>query len=195
MFAVDGSRSVDKQMFMKIKDHLNGLLKAYDVSKQKIRIGLVTFGEQQRRDLKVEAGTSEPVVRQTIYDMKRIGGDRKVLDVIKFVDKNMFDGLSSVSAGKLLVLITASSASRRGLEDSHKSALEDLKRKNINLIAVTLNMKKEDEELAVIQKNNILVDLQDADQLKSALTPVLHESGKAAGIFHSNCFLLEYLKI
>ena len=181
VFAVDGSQDVDTQTFMKFKDFLNGTLSAYTISNKKTRIGLLAFGDKVRRVLKLEDGAFRPIVQQAVFNLKPVGGKRHLADALKFASSGMFDKFSPTDRGKSIVLITASSPSRKGFESELKSSLDDLNKQKIRFMVVALDRKQDDEELAMIKKNNVVIDLANTDQLQSALTPVLDESGKAAG--------------
>ena len=170
---------------MKIKDFLNGLLNTFEISNKKTRIGLLTFGEKTREDLALEAGSVKSAVQQAVVGLRPVGGERQLAATLNYVRSSIFNNATTSDVGKVILLITASSVSQGGFENDIKGSLEDFAGQKIRFVVIAINSKRGDKELDTIRKNNAIFDLRSADQLKSAFTKVLDESGKAAGNF--NC--------
>ena len=185
IFAIDGSQFVSKENFMKIKDFLAGAARALAISRKQTRIGLLTFGGKLRRDLSLEGGAVRSVLQQAIGNLTLVGGTRLLANAIKYASGNMFDKFSPAEGGKAIIVVTISSASQSGFETELESSLADLNRKKIKLLVVGLNRIAADKELDMIEKSHAVVNLQHTGQLKSALTPVMDESGKATGEYPS----------
>lgn len=175
--ASDSSINVDRDHFAKLQKFLKGIINAYDLSSEKTRVGLMTFGYEQRRDLRIEDGIYKAVLQQAIYDMKPVGGERNLAAALKFAEENMFDEARDV--GRILILLTTSQASGRKRDDELKANLNTLMKQSINLVTLAFGEEKGDEELRMIKENNTVVNV--VDSLKSLVPTVMEESGKAAG--------------
>ena len=186
VFALDGSRDVDIKSFNKMKEFIKGSLKAYKVSSNETRVAVMTYGNKQMKIVNLKDGIYKSVVEQAIEDAKRVGGERRLIDALKFADMRMFEKTVSNSrdeaAGKVLILMMSGSDSQIDKGSEMKVVLDELERKKITLLVIGTGNKVKDEDLKKIGKDGNVVIVEDADDMKKALTPVLDASGKAAGI-------------
>ena len=185
VFALDGSRDVDMNVFNKMKEFMKGSLKAYNISSNETRIALMTYGSKQMKNVDLKDGVYKSVIEQAILDAKRVGGERRLIDALKFADMKMFEEteLSSrdKAAGKVLILMMSGSDSQIGKGNDVKMILDALKRKKISLVVIGIGNTVKDEDLKKIGKDGIIAKVEDADDMKKALSPVLDASAKAAG--------------
>ena len=169
-----------------MKEFTRGSLSAYNVSSKKARIAVLTYGDKQEKNVDLKDGIYTSVVEQAIEDAKRVGGERRLIDALKFADMKMFEKTASSSrdetAGKVLILMMSGSDSQIDKGNELKMVLDELKRKMITLVVIGVGNKVKDGDLKKIGKGGNIVKVGDADDLKKALTPVLDASGKAAGI-------------
>ena len=172
--------------FNKVKEFLKGSLKAYNISANETRIALITYGGKQMKNVNLKDGVYKSVVEQAIEDAKRVGGERRLIDALKFADMKMFEKTASSSrdktAGKVLILMISGSDSQIDKGNEIKMVLDELKRKKITLVVIGIGNKVKDEDLKKVGKDGNIVKLENADDMKKALTPVIDASEKAAGI-------------
>ena len=186
VFALDGSRDVDIKLFSKMKEFMKGSLKAYNISTNETRIALMTYGGKQMKNVDLKDGVSKSVVEQAIEDAKRVGGERRLINALKFAAMKMFEKTASRSrdetAGKVLILMMSGSDSQIDKGSEMKMVVDELKRKKITLVVIGIGNKVKDEDLKKIGKDANVVKVEDPADLKKALPPVLDASGKATGI-------------
>ena len=186
VFALDGSRDVEMNTFNKMKEFMKGSLKAYNISPNESRIAVMTYGDKQKKNVDLKDGVYKSVVEQAIEDAKRVGGEKRLIDALKFADMKMFEKTASSSSdktpGKVLILMMSGSNSQTDKGNEMKMVLGQLKRKKITLVVIGIGDNVKDEDLKKIGKDGNVVKVEDADDLKKALTPILDASGKAAGI-------------
>ena len=186
VFALDGSRDVDINLFNKMKEFMKGSLKAYNISTNETRIAVMTYGNKQLKNVDLKDGIYKSVIEQVIEDAKRAGGERRLIDALKFADMKMFEKTASSSrdetAGKVLILMMSGSDSQIDKGNELKMVLDELNRKKITLVVIGVGNKVKDGDLKKIGKDGNVVKVEDPADLKRALPPVLDASGKATGI-------------
>ena len=186
VFALDSSKDVDISKFNKMKEFMKGSLKAYKISSDETRVAVMTYGNKQMKNVDLQDGVYKSVVEQVIEDAKRVGGERRLIDALKFADMKMFEETApsnrDKTAGKVLLLMMSGSDSQIDKGNEMKMVFDELKRKKITLVVIGVGNKVKDEDLKKIGKGGNVVKVEDADDLKKALTPVFAASGKAAGI-------------
>ena len=186
VFALDGSKDVGIGTFSKLKDFMKGSLEAYNISSNETRVAVMTYGDKQMKNVDLKDGVYKSVVEQGIEDSKRVGGERRLIDALKFADIKMFEKTASSSrdktAGKVLILMMSGPNSQIDIGNEMKMVLDELKRKKITLVVIGIGNKVEDEDLKKIGKDENVVKVEDAEDLKRAVAPVLDASGKATGI-------------
>ena len=186
VFALDSSRDVDRNTYNKMKELMKGSLEAYNVSSNETRIAVMTYGNKQIKYVDLKDGVYKSAVKQTIEDAKRVGGERRLIDALKFADMKMFEKTASSSrdksAGKVLILMISGSDSQIDKGNEMKMVLDELKRRKITLVVIRIGNKVSDEDLKKIGRGENVVKVEDAGDIKKALTPVLDASSKAAGI-------------
>ena len=172
--------------FNKLKELMKGSLKAYNISSNETRVAVMTYGNKQIKDVDLKDGIYKSVVEQGIEDAKRVGGERRLIDALKFADMKMFERTTSSSrdktAGKVLILTMSGSDSQSDKGNEMKMVLDELRRKKVSLVVIGIGNELKDEDLKKIGKDGNVVKVEDANDLKKALTLVLDSSGKAAGI-------------
>ena len=185
VFALDGSKDVGMSTFNKLKEFMKGSLEAYKILPNETRVAVMTYGDKQMKNVDLKDGVYKSVVEQGIEDAKRVGGERRLIDALKFADMKMFEKTASSSkertAGKVLILMISGSDSQIDKGNEMKMVVDELKRKKITLVVIGIGNKVKDEDLKKIGKDENVVKVEDAEDLKKALTHVLDASSKAAG--------------
>ena len=180
--------------FNKVKEFVKGSLKAYNISSNETRVAVMTYGDKQMKNVDLKDGVYNSVVEQAIEDAKQVGGERRLIDALKFADMKMFEKTASRSiektAGKVLILMMSGPNSQIDKANEMKMVLDEFKRKKITLVVVGIGNKVKDEDLKEVGKDRNVVKVGDVNDMKMALTPVLDASGKAAGIsIYIACYL------
>ena len=157
---MDGSKDVEINTFNKMTEFMKGSLKAYKISSNETRIALMTYGDKPMKNVGLKNGVYKSVVEQAIVDAKRVGGERRLIDALKFADMKMFEKTASSSrdksAGKVLILMISGSDSQIDKGNEMKMVLDELKRKKITFVVIGIGNKVKDEDLKNIGKDGML---------------------------------------
>ena len=180
--ALDGSQNVTPETFNKIKKFAVGTLDAYDISKNKTLVSIITFGNMSLVNLDLANSLSKSVVMHAISTAKRVGGRRSIARLAEFIQKGVLSRKKRIGAGDVLVLVVAGSNQRVSDSSELKSSLEELERENIKVVVVAVGEVAKSGELAKSVKDGSLVMIPSVNRIKEALTPIVDASGNAAGI-------------
>lgn len=73
VFAFDASDSTSDDSFVQFKTFLQNAVKAYEISAEKVRVGLLLFGSQTQIVVSLERGDNQDYVVQAIKTMRKQG--------------------------------------------------------------------------------------------------------------------------
>ncbi len=187
LFAIDGSQSVDSKTFERIKELLKGTVKAYNVSRDQTRVGLITYGSSIINRLAFNNGISVGVVNNAIDESKRVGGKRLTTDALQYANDVMFGPANTRDSAKLLVLITTGNNDQTD-SDQLKRIVQSLKRKNVMINAVAVVDSGQGfnrDEFSDVGEGK--VNVVTPENAPGAITGITDASAKAVGqynIFH-----------
>ena len=178
---MDGSQHVDAYAFERIKSFATGTLDAYDISRSKTLVSVITFGYLSSINIGFESSVSKPVVKHAISTAKRVGGPSNLASVVEFTLKGIFDKKERSDAANVLVLIVAGSRQRLLNNNELRTALEELKKNNISLVLVAVGDIARSRELTKLVEDEKLARVPSITRIKEALPLIVDASGKAAG--------------
>ena len=182
VIAMDGSQNVNAETFNKIKKFAVGTLDAYDISRNKTLVSVVTFGNTSSVNLDLASSFSKSIVQYAISTAKRVGGRRSIAKLAEFIQKGILSRKKRIGAGDVLVLVVAGSNQQESDSGKLKSSLEELERRNIKVVVVAVGEVAKSGELAKSVKDESLIMIPSVSRIKEALAPIVDASGKAAGI-------------
>ena len=165
-----------------MKDFVRGTLSAYNISSERTRVSLVTFGEKAVTNLYLKDGIDKDVVEKFIGNLTKIGGKRNVIDALKFVSKNTLAG--KVDYGRLLVLVTTGPESKSTNTDERKMILNELKANDITILVIGIGDEASGREIKEIAGDDNTVVVRDADQLQTTVPKIARKSGDVSGMLY-----------
>lgn len=187
IFALDGSKNVAGRSFGKMKRFVKGVIGALNIAANRTRVGLMTYGARAFSNLQLSDGIYKSLVEQEIFSAKSPGGERNIKKAINFANTNMFNEQHSNGFGKVLVLIAAGSGSEGIVDNVTKTAIEELKKKNVTILVTAIGKDSRAGELKDFAGSGKVISVPMIDGLKSAFTEVVEESQKASGKIVKHC--------
>lgn len=171
VFAVDSSRRVDPEMFNKMKELVKASLASYNISESEARIGLVGFGDKAEISKKPADGASGSELEQSVIELKRIGGARRMNKAMRKMQAEIFnDAMNSKRKAKqVLVLFTTGKNSGDG-SGSLPSTARSLRQQGVDIIVVSIGKEKDLNELqAIAGKLKNVIDIPSFEMLPNAI--------------------------
>ena len=181
VIAMDGSKAVDAETFKKVKDFAIGAMDAYEISRNRTHVSIVTFGNMSSINLDLSNSVSKSMVKHAISTARRPGGSRDIGNAAAFIQRMVFDRLHRNDAGNVLVFIIAGLKQEMSNAIEFKKTLEELKRNKVKVVMVVVGDMTKSEELSSAMKNEQFVKIPLVNSIKEALGPIVDASGKAAG--------------
>eukprot|EP00794_Sanderia_malayensis_P014924 gene14924-16466_t len=181
VFALDGSSTVTAKTFERMKDFVKGSFKAYNISADGTRIGLMVYGKEAGLALSLKDGTLKRVADQAVDGSGRVGGTRRMTNALEFAHKQLFSLASRPEAGRLLVLMT-NGKNDQADKDQLNKAVDALRQSKVSVLVIAIGRDVDRDELKAIadgEKN--VIDIRNDDKIADAIGPVMDRSGKAVG--------------
>eukprot|EP00794_Sanderia_malayensis_P014922 gene14922-16464_t len=179
VFALDGSSTVTAKTFERMKDFVKGSFKAYNISADGTRIGLMVYGKEAGLALSLKDGTLKRVADQAVDGSGRVGGTRRMTNALEFAHKQLFSLASRPEAGRLLVLMT-NGKNDQADKDQLNKAVDALRQSKVSVLVIAIGRDVDRDELKAIadgEKN--VIDIRNDDKIADAIGPVMDRSGKA----------------
>lgn len=182
LFAIDGSRLVGSKTFERMRQFIQGSVKAYNISADQTRIGLMVYGGATNTLLSFPNGVSKFSVEQALASAKPVGGERKMTDALTLADNEFFKVADRPGAAKLLILMTTGKNDQLD-QVAVQNAVDALNRKKINILVIGVGKDIDNDELKRItnDQQNVVPVVTD-ENLPKAVTDVIEASGKAVGM-------------
>ena len=190
VIAMDGSQLVDADTFKRIKTFAIGTLDAYEISRNKTLVSVLTFGNVSSINVGFESSVSKAFVKHVISTAERLGGPSNLASVVEFTLKGIFDKRERRDAASVLILIVAGSRQRLLDNNKLKMALEKLQRNNISVVVVAVGDIARSRELNKLVEDEKLAKVPSITRIKEALPLIVDASGKAAGRVFKLSFLV-----
>lgn len=135
VFLVDGSWSIGTENFQKIRDFLLSLVNSFDVSPDKVQIGLVQYSEVPHTEFYLNSFKSKQAILDYIAKLKYRGGGTKTGTGLRFLLEQHFlkqaGSRAEYGVSQIAVVITDGQS-----QDNVESHAQDLKHKGITIYAI-----------------------------------------------------------
>ena len=169
MFALDGSRRVDETMFRKMKNFVKASLKSYNISAPETSAALVQFGGDSEIKLRLNQGTNLGTVEQSVNDLARVGGPRRMNKALRVIRKDIFNNLKRNDAQRVVVLFTTGKNSGDGTGEL-PSVARDLRSQGVEVILVVIGKESDPKEIdSITGKKGNAINVGDVNKLTEAI--------------------------
>ena len=169
-YLVDTSKYVSKDTLQKMKDFVIAQGKVYNVSRDRVRISVMSYSNALITHLAISQGTEMELVKGAVGKVAESSAPRfveKALQSVKEIIQNGRDGIRQ-EAGKVVVLLIAGRSERPGFTELKKEA-EDLRRVGADIAVISIGSDvNEDEIKSVATTPSDIVRIPTADRLKDA---------------------------
>ena len=144
--------------------------KLYNVSREGVRISVMSYGDTFKTYLAVGRGVNMNLVRRAVGKVTESSKPRhaeKALQSVKEIIQNGRDGIRQ-EAGKVVVLLIAGRNERSGFNELRKEA-EDLRRVGADIAVITVGSDVNENEIkSVATTPSEIIRVPSADRLKDA---------------------------
>ncbi|XP_051868952.1 collagen alpha-1(XII) chain-like isoform X2 [Pristis pectinata] len=172
VFLVDGSWSVGRANFRRIREFIYSLVSAFEIGNDKTRIGIVQYSSDTRTEFNLNAYSQKEDVLNAITNLPYKGGNTMTGDAIDYLVKITFreDAGARKSYPKIAIIIT-DGKSQDPVTESAKAL------RNIGVEVFTLGIKGADlEELQLIasapQKKHVF-KVADFDKIQEVQNEII----------------------
>eukprot|EP00112_Aurelia_sp_Birch-Aquarium-sp1_P005724 Seg1649.2 transcript_id=Seg1649.2/GoldUCD/mRNA.D3Y31 product="Collagen alpha-4 chain" protein_id=Seg1649.2/GoldUCD/D3Y31 len=169
-YLIDNSKYVPSYTLKKMKDFVVEQRKIYNVSKDGVRISVMSYSDTLKTYLAVGQGVNMDFVKGAVGKVTESSKPRhveKALKSMKEVIQNGRDGVRK-EAGKVVVLLIAGGNERSGFDELRKEA-EDLRRVGADIAVIAIGSDvNEDEIKSAVATPGEIVRVPTADRLKDA---------------------------
>lgn len=134
VFLMDGSNSIHPNDFQKMKEFLASVVQDFDVSLNRVRIGVAQFSDSYRSEFLLGAFTGEKEISSQIENIQQIFGYTRIGDALRKV-RHYFqpDTGSRINAGTPQVLLVLTDGRS---QDEVAQAAEELRHKGVDIYSV-----------------------------------------------------------
>ena len=169
MFALDGSRRVDERMFGKMKKLVKASLKSYNISAPQTNVALVQFGRDAEIKLTLNQGTNLGTVEQSVNDLARVGGPRRMNKALRVIRRKIFDSLKRSDVQRIVALFTTGKNSGDGSGELPRVA-RDLRSQGVEVIVVVIGKESDPKEIeGITGKKGNAINVDDVNKLPETI--------------------------
>ena len=171
IYAVDGSRRVDSNVFNKMREFVLTSLKSFVISRSAANVGIVQYGEKAEILITPRQGTSLPKLNDVAQKLSRVGGVRRMDKALKLVNSEIIGKASETRPGskKVLILLTTGKNSGDGSGELPR-VVRMLRDEGVDIIAVVVGKNADPSEVeAIIGRRGSLVSVESPNNLKDAV--------------------------
>ena len=183
VFAIDGSKDVDKEKFTKMHELVEASLKSFNISDQGVHVGVLVYSDKVENYLPLRKGTSADVVSLALRKLKKADGDIDFDTLLKHVNSDIFGsaGNARASVPKILnVFVGSQSKSDKKLNSPR--LVNSLRAQGVEIIVVGVGSKPDQEELVNLAGNpeNVMVIPKD-DEIPTVIGELEEKFSQASG--------------
>ena len=171
IYAVDGSKTVDSNMFNKMREFVLASLNSLVVSPSMANVGIVQYGEKAEILITPREGTSLPKLNDVTQTLFRVGGARRMNKALKLVDSQIFGKVGETRPGskKVLILLTTGKNSEDGSDELPVIARK-LRDEGVDIIAMVVGKNADPSEVeAITGRRGGSVSVESPNKLKDAV--------------------------
>ena len=169
-YLIDNSKYVSGDALQKMKDFVTEQGNIYKVSRDGVRISVMSYSDALKTYLAVGKGFNMNLVKEAVgkvTDSSKPRHVEKALQSMKEIIQNGRDGTRE-KAGKVVLLLIAGRSERSGFDELRKEA-EDLRRVGADIAVIAIGSDvNEDEIKSVATTPSVIIRVPTADRLKDA---------------------------
>ena len=183
MYAIDGSRRVNSNMFNKMRDFIQLSLQSYVISEPETHVGIIQYGDRAEIMIKPKDGISVAALVSTIQKLSRIGGARRMNKALRLVNSEIYSNPreSRSDAKRILVLLTTGKNSGDGSGELPRVARE-LRSEGVEIIPVVIGKDVDPTEIdAMSGEKGSSVSVEDANKLNEVIGQLEEKVNDAEG--------------
>lgn len=164
MFLMDGSNSIHPDDFQKMKGFLASVVQDFDVSLNRVRVGVAQFSHSYRSEFLLGTYTGEKEISTQIEGIQQIFGYTHIGDALRKV-KHYFrpDSGSRINAGTPQVLLVLTDGRS---QDEVAQAAEELRHKGVDIYSVGIGDVDDQQLLQITGTAEKKLTVQNFDELK-----------------------------
>ena len=156
-------------MFGKMKKLVKASIKSYNISAPQTNVALVQFGGDAEIKLTLNQGTNLGTVEQSVNDLVRVGGPRRMNKALRVIRRDIFDSLKRSDAQRVVVLFTTGKNSRDGTGEL-PSVARDLRSRGVEVIVVVIGKESDPKEIeGITGKKGNAISVDDVNKLPETI--------------------------
>ncbi|KAF6312695.1 collagen type VI alpha 6 chain [Rhinolophus ferrumequinum] len=164
VFLVDGSNSIDQEDFKKMKTFLASVVQDFDVSVNRVRIGMAQFSDTYQPEFPLGKFTGKQEISLQIENITQIFGYTRIGAALQQV-RHYFrpDMGSRINAGTPQVLLVITDGQS---QDDVAQAAEDLRNKGIDIYSVGIGKVDDQQLIQITGAANKKLTVHNFDELR-----------------------------
>ncbi|XP_057624395.1 collagen alpha-6(VI) chain [Chionomys nivalis] len=185
VFLMDGSNSIHPNDFQKMKEFLASVVQDFDVSLNRVRIGVAQFSDSYRSEFLLGAFTGEKEVSSQIESIQQIFGYTRIGDALRKV-RHYFrpDTGSRINAGTPQVLLVLTDGRS---QDEVAQAAEELRHKGVDIYSVGIGDVDDQQLIQITGTAEKKLTVHNFDELRKVKKRIVRNICTSGG--ESNCFV------
>ncbi|KAM7337042.1 hypothetical protein ACRRTK_003161 [Alexandromys fortis] len=185
VFLMDGSNSIHPNDFQKMKEFLASVVQDFDVSLNRVRIGVAQFSDSYRSEFLLGAFTGEKEISSQIESIQQIFGYTRIGDALRKV-RHYFrpDTGSRINAGTPQVLLVLTDGRS---QDEVAQAAEELRHKGVDIYSVGIGDVDDQQLIQITGTAEKKLTVHNFDELRKVKKRIVRNICTSGG--ESNCFV------
>ncbi|XP_040595556.1 collagen alpha-6(VI) chain isoform X2 [Mesocricetus auratus] len=185
VFLMDGSNSIHPNDFQKMKEFLASVVQDFDVSLNRVRIGVAQFSDSYRSEFLLGAFTGEKAITTQIESIQQIFGYTHIGEALRKV-RYYFqpDTGSRINAGTPQVLLVLTDGRS---QDEVAQAAEELRHRGVDIYSVGIGDVDDQQLIQITGTAEKKLTVHNFDELKKVKKRIVRHICTSGG--ESNCFV------
>ncbi|EGW05664.1 Collagen alpha-6(VI) chain [Cricetulus griseus] len=185
VFLMDGSNSIHPNDFQKMKEFLASVVQDFDVSLNRVRIGVAQFSDSYRSEFLLGAFTGEKEISTKIESIQQIFGYTHIGEALRKA-RSYFrpDRGSRINAGTPQVLLVLTDGQS---QDEVAQAAEELRHKGVDIYSVGIGDVDDQQLIQITGTAEKKLTVHNFDELKKVKKRIVRNICTSGG--ESNCFV------
>ncbi|XP_006158576.1 collagen alpha-6(VI) chain [Tupaia chinensis] len=185
VFLMDGSNSIHPSDFQKMKEFLASVVQDFDVTLNRVRVGVAQFSHTYRPEFLLGAHTGGEEVSARIAGIQQIFGYTHIGAALWQVGHYFRpDAGSRINAGTPQVLLVLTDGQS---QDDVAQAAEDLRRRGVDIYTVGIGDVDDQQLVQITGTAEKKLTVHDFDELRKVRRRIVRNICTAGG--ESNCFM------
>uniref|UniRef100_A0A671FED6 Collagen type VI alpha 6 chain n=1 Tax=Rhinolophus ferrumequinum TaxID=59479 RepID=A0A671FED6_RHIFE len=185
VFLVDGSNSIDQEDFKKMKTFLASVVQDFDVSVNRVRIGMAQFSDTYQSEFPLGKFTGKQEISLQIENITQIFGYTRIGAALQQVGHYFRPDMGSrINAGTPQVLLVITDGQS---QDDVAQAAEDLRNKGIDIYSVGIGKVDDQQLIQITGAANKKLMVHNFDELRKIKKRIVRNICTQGG--ESNCFV------